>query len=124
MSSGKLAAQVGHSIHSLCNETDDSLMEAWEDEDSASKIVVLGVKDLRGLEEIIKKAESMGIGAFAIQDAGRTEVDPGTTTVAAIGPCYECLINLITGNLRPYKDPQPLSPEESLKRSHEQSVVD
>jgi hypothetical protein len=111
-------------------------MEAWEDEDSGSKIVVIGVKDHSGLEEIITKAELMEIGAFAIEDAGRTEVDPGTTTVAAIGPCYECLVNVITGHLRPYRDPQSIvgkpavpatnqeSPaEDNLKRTHEQTTV-
>jgi PTH2 family peptidyl-tRNA hydrolase len=104
MSSGKLSAQVGHSIHSLCTGTEDEIMDIWEDEDSSSKIVVLGVADQAELELVISKAESMGIGAFPIEDAGRTEVEPGTLTVVAIGPCYECLINLLTGDLRPYRD--------------------
>jgi len=124
MSAGKLAAQVGHSIHSLCAETVDVRMEAWEDEDSGSKIVVLGVQDLLQLESIISRAEEMGIGAFPIEDAGRTEVDPGTTTVAAIGPCYECLINVLTGGLRPYKDPAAATSKlGAIHPSDEQTVV-
>lgn len=105
MSPGKLAAQVGHGIHSLCRESDEDLIEEWEHEDSSSKIVVLGVKDQDKLLQVVHRAESLGVGAFPIEDAGRTEVDPGTMTVAAIGPCYEGLIDLITGSLRPYKTP-------------------
>ena len=103
MSPGKLAAQVGHGIHSLCRESEEELVEEWESEDSCSKIVVLGVRDESTLLQVIDRAESLGVGAFSVEDAGRTEVDPGTLTVAAIGPCYEELIDIITGHLRPYK---------------------
>lgn len=105
MSAGKLGAQVGHSIHSLCRDSEEDVLEEWESEDSNSKIVVLGVRDENELNSIIDRAEELEIGAFPIEDAGRTEVDPGTVTVAAIGPCYSALIDVITGNLRPYKDP-------------------
>lgn len=72
------------------------------------KIVVLGVPEEAGLLDIISKAESFGLGAFAIHDAGRTEVEPGSLTVAAIGPSYEELVNVVTGHLRPYKEPKPI----------------
>lgn len=110
MSAGKLAAQVGHAIHTLCRDSDEEIIEEWEWEDSASKIVVLGVKDELELAHMITRAESLGVGAFSVEDAGRTEVDPGTLTVAAIGPCYEELIDLITGSLRPYKVPSQKLP--------------
>jgi PTH2 family peptidyl-tRNA hydrolase len=107
MSAGKLAAQVGHSIHSLCRETDEDVIEEWEDEDSFSKIVVLGVESMQQLDEVCAKAESLDIGVFKIEDAGRTEVAPGSLTVAAIGPCYEPILDVVTGHLRPYKEPKP-----------------
>jgi PTH2 family peptidyl-tRNA hydrolase len=106
MSPGKMAAQVGHSIHSLCRECDEVLLEEWEDELSGSKIVVLGVENLMVLEEICSQAQSFGLGVFKIEDAGRTEVEPGSITVAAIGPCYEPILDVITGSLRPYKEPR------------------
>ena len=111
MTAGKLAAQVGHAIHSLCRESDEELIEEWEDEDSCSKIVVLGVNDHAGMLDVIARAEALGLGVFPIEDAGRTEVEPGSLTVAAIGPSYEQFINAVTGSLRPYKEPKPVIPQ-------------
>jgi PTH2 family peptidyl-tRNA hydrolase len=106
MSPGKLAAQVGHAIHSLSREGDEDLLEAWDDEDSCSKIVVLGVDNEELLDSVCDCAEEYGIDVFPIEDAGRTEVSPGSFTVAAFGPCYEPILDLVTGHLRPYK-PKP-----------------
>lgn len=105
MSPGKLAAQVGHAIHSLCRECDEVLIDQWEEEPSYSKIVVLGVENLSQLTSVCDAAEEIGIGVFTIEDAGRTEVEPGSLTVTALGPCYEPILDYVTGHLRPYKPP-------------------
>ena len=111
MTAGKLGAQVGHAIHYLSRGSREAILEQWEDEASGSKIVVLGVSDQRELMEIMGKAESVGLGVFPIEDAGRTEVAPGSLTVAALGPFYEEILDSITGHLRPYKDPKSSMPK-------------
>jgi PTH2 family peptidyl-tRNA hydrolase len=115
MTAGKLAAQVGHAIHSLIRDSEESILENWEEDDSGSKIVVLGVTDLHQMLRYTHKAEQCGIGVFQIEDAGKTEVAPGSLTVAAIGPCYEEILDSITGDLRPYKEPKHTTAAGSCK---------
>jgi PTH2 family peptidyl-tRNA hydrolase len=106
MSAGKLAAQVGHAIHIMCRSAeDDTLISEWEELESGAKIVVLGVHDQASMDEVCYRARSLEIGTYPIEDAGRTEVPPGSMTVAAIGPCYEAILDVVTGHLRPYKEP-------------------
>lgn len=57
-------------------------------------------KDLDELIELAKAAEKLQLPTFVIQDAGRTEVEPGTTTVLAIGPGAAPVMNEVTGHLK------------------------
>ena len=45
-------------------------------------------------------AKSLGICARSIQDAGRTQVAAGSTTVLGIGPAPVSLVNQITSHLK------------------------
>ena len=38
------------------------------------------------------KARNAGINTSIVKDAGKTELEPGTVTVCAIGPCKEIFI--------------------------------
>ena len=51
------------------------------------------------LQGCVEQAESLGITTARVADAGRTEVAPGTVTVAAIGPAAVDLIDQVTGRL-------------------------
>ena len=42
-------------------------------------------------------ARAAGLPTYTIEDAGRTEVEPGTRTVTAIGPAPKALLDAITG---------------------------
>ena len=52
------------------------------------------------LKKYCDLAKEAGLPVMEIQDAGRTEVAPGTITVAAIGPGKIELIDSVTGKLR------------------------
>ena len=49
--------------------------------------------------EIKYKAENNGLVTGVVQDAGLTEIPPGTITAVVIGPDEDKKIDRITGNL-------------------------
>ena len=58
-------------------------------ENIAEAKVVLKVTSEQMLMEYYEKAISLGYPAIYIEDAGRTQIEPGSKTVVAIGPCPE-----------------------------------
>lgn len=52
------------------------------------------------LKEVAKQARAKGILANIVQDAGRTQVEPGSRTVCAIGPGPAPLLDQVTGHLK------------------------
>ncbi len=49
---------------------------------------------------LVRSAEAASLPVYVIQDAGRTEVEPGTTTVLAIGPGTKEAVDAVTGQLK------------------------
>lgn len=47
-----------------------------------------------------KKARAAGLVTYTVQDAGRTQVAPGSRTVLAIGPAPRTAFDAITGHLK------------------------
>jgi len=104
MSAGKVAAQTGHAIHSLCRECPaGAALSAWENEEYGSAIICLAVQNLQDLMQVRDDAISGGVPIFKIFDAGRTEVEAGTCTVMAVGPATNAELAPITGRLKLYK---------------------
>lgn len=97
LSRGKLAVQVAHAAIIGYLKSDSSLRRRWLDE--GQKKVVLKVKSLEELLGIKHKAESLGLTTGIVQDAGLTEIPPGTITAVVIGPDEERKIDKVTGNL-------------------------
>merc|ERR1712232_845101 len=87
MSVGKTAAQVGHAVHSAVRKSSWQDLQAWEA--CGSKKVTLKVDSESELIQLKK----------AGRDAGHTELEPGTTTVLAIGPALDTLIGPVTSHL-------------------------
>lgn len=54
------------------------------------------------LRAIAKAARDVGLITNVIQDAGRTQVAPGSRTVCGVGPGPARLVNLVTGHLKLY----------------------
>ena len=105
MGTGKIAAQVGHAVlgayKNLTYAKDPlqrQLLSVWED--NSQPKIVLKVKNKQDLLEIEKKARESGINTYMVCDAGRTQVEPGSFTVCALGPHYSSSIDKITGHLK------------------------
>lgn len=100
MSIGKMIAQACHAAVSCSEDAKRSQTKHWRRwRDEGAKKVALQAECHEELEELAKKAEALDITNVLIQDAGHTEVPPGTTTCLGIGPHQEQFIDKVTGNL-------------------------
>lgn len=97
MSCGKRCAQAGHAAIVAYEKSSPTMKKAWMQE--GQKKVVLKVSDERTLFELKSIAESAGIAAALIQDAGMTEIPPGTITALGLGPAKSEDLDKITGSL-------------------------
>lgn len=101
MSVGKIAAQVGHGVleaYKLASKTHTSYVQNWEFSSGTAKIV-LQANSLKELNSLKQLAISNNLPYAEIADAGRTEVEPGSITVLAVGPGPVDLIDKVTGKL-------------------------
>ncbi|ORY31668.1 peptidyl-tRNA hydrolase PTH2-domain-containing protein [Naematelia encephala] len=101
MTKGKIAAQAGHATLACAFMVKDQaprLFNRWQRQ-GQPKIAVRCV-DTAELEALAAQARSMNLCARTIQDAGRTQVAPGSKTILGIGPGPARLINQVTGKLR------------------------
>jgi PTH2 family peptidyl-tRNA hydrolase len=69
----------------------------WRDE--GSKKVALEADSLDELRELINQAKKLDLVNAMIQDAGYTEVAPGTVTCIGIGPDQSQKVDRVTGRL-------------------------
>lgn len=100
MSPGKLAVQVAHgSLRAAerARENCSEWFEAWRGE-GQKKVVVKAVSDSE-LGELQEMAKGLKLPCDLVQDAGLTELPPGTSTVLAIGPAPNDLVDKVTGDL-------------------------
>ncbi|KAF8213293.1 peptidyl-tRNA hydrolase PTH2-domain-containing protein [Mycena galopus ATCC 62051] len=101
MTPGKISAQCGHATLA-CYKTlvkrNAQLVKHWERTGQAK--IALKATSEKQLLELEAQAKRLNLCARSIQDAGRTQVDPGSRTVLAIGPAPVELINRVTGKLR------------------------
>jgi peptidyl-tRNA hydrolase, PTH2 family len=95
---GKLAAQAAHAAVAAFLEAGEDEQQAWLDE-GMPKIVVAAPAD-QDLLALLAKAQSAGIAACLIEDAGRTVVPEGTITCLGLGPAEDEALDKITGELK------------------------
>ncbi len=98
MSQGKLAVQCAHASLGAYRKAKKKDLLKWQLE-GEKKVVVL-CNDLNELKKIMKKAKSLGINSYLVQDAGLTELPPRTITCLGLGPVREELMNKVTGGLK------------------------
>jgi PTH2 family peptidyl-tRNA hydrolase len=99
MGRGKIAAQVAHAAvaAALANRSRRGDFAAWL-RDGQPK-VVLKVGSAAELADIVRAAAAAGLPVEVIQDAGRTQLAPGTLTCCAVGPAPGGRIDAVTGAL-------------------------
>jgi PTH2 family peptidyl-tRNA hydrolase len=101
MSAGKKCVQCCHasvSSSDLVRIKDKKLWKQWMS--SGQKKVVLKVKSLEELLAIHNKIFKNEIPCFLVQDAGLTQLEPGTITALGIGPVESKIIDKISGELK------------------------
>lgn len=101
MSKGKLAAQVAHASHSAAIKTMEHCPR-WYDEwwGEGQKKVVVKVQSDKELYTLYEDVRGAEIPCYLINDAGLTELAPGTTTALGIGPAPNHLLDKFTGHLK------------------------
>ena len=101
MGKGKLAAQVAHASLAAAEEgmrKDPEWYRQWKEQGQAKVVVKAGSEsELRGL---LKIAKSMGLPSALIEDAGLTQLEPGTATCLGVGPAPVPLVDKVTGQLK------------------------
>ena len=101
MGRGKAAAQVAHAaVAATLSAAGSPRLSAWL-ADGQPK-VVLRVDSEEELGALVAAAHAARLPVETIEDAGRTQLDPGTVTCAAIGPAADEALDNVTGQLRLY----------------------
>lgn len=101
MGKGKIAVQVAHASLAAFLEAkrrNPELVDAWLSE--GQRKIVLKVNSLDELLDVVRKAENEGLPIAIIEDAGLTQLKPGTITAVGIGPALDNVLDRVTGNLK------------------------
>lgn len=103
MGKGKVAAQCAHAAVSAYKQVlrrDPGLLKRWEY--CGQPKVVVKAPDEEALVDLLRSAKDAGLPVSLIQDAGRTQIAPGSRTVLGIGPGHTDLVDKVTGHLKLY----------------------
>lgn len=97
---GKAAVQVAHAAVMLVDDaarTHKAWLDRWRKQ--GQKKIALVARTLDDLEELRRRALRAGLPAVLVEDAGFTEVAPGTKTCLGVGPGPAIEIDRVTGSL-------------------------
>ena len=101
MSTGKTAVQVAHaSVLALraAERMEKKWVQEWER--SGQPKIVCAVENLEQLLEVKDRAAAAKLPVAIVEDAGLTELPPGTITCLGIGPAPADLVDKVTGSLK------------------------
>jgi PTH2 family peptidyl-tRNA hydrolase len=100
LTAGKAAVQVAHAAVMLYQEAvrrGGPVLDSWVQ--TGQKKIALVVPTLSEMEGIAREARGRGIPSVFVEDAGLTEVAPGTRTVLGLGPSPGGELDALTGDL-------------------------
>ncbi len=101
MSKGKLAAQVAHGAVTAAERARVTKQEIWRSwMREGQKKIIVKVTSEEEIHELRRLAITSNLPQAIIQDAGMTELPPGTVTVIGIGPGKTETIDEVTGDLK------------------------
>lgn len=103
MGKGKVAAQCSHaavSAYKQVQRRNPELLKQWEY--CGQPKVVVKAPDEEALIQLLSHAKEVGLPVSLIQDAGRTQIAPGSRTVLGVGPGPAHLVDSVTGDLKLY----------------------
>ncbi|NXS61388.1 PTH2 hydrolase, partial [Brachypteracias leptosomus] len=103
MGKGKVAAQCSHAAvsgYKQLQRRNPELLKQWEY--CGQPKVVLKAPDEETLIQLLAHAKHLGLTVSLIQDAGRTQIAPGSQTVLGIGPGPADVIDKVSGHLKLY----------------------
>ncbi|XP_053696591.1 probable peptidyl-tRNA hydrolase 2 [Sabethes cyaneus] len=101
MGKGKIAAQCGHAAvgaYEGALKKTPSILRKWQNGGQAK--IAVKVETEQQLMEVYRTAKANNLNCCMIRDAGRTQIEPNTKTVLAIGPAPKEVIDMITGHLK------------------------
>ncbi|KAK1922209.1 aminoacyl-tRNA hydrolase [Papiliotrema laurentii] len=101
MTKGKIAAQAGHATLAcalMLKEVNPKLFNRWRMHGQPK--IAVRCQSTEEIDALAAQARSLNLCARTIQDAGRTQVAPGSKTILGIGPGPARLINQVTGKLK------------------------
>jgi len=100
LTAGKTAAQAAHAAVMLtlaAQKRAPGVLASWLG--AGQKKIVLTAPTLADLEQIASQARARGIPVAWVEDAGLTEVAPGTRTCIGLGPGPAAQLDSVTGSL-------------------------
>jgi peptidyl-tRNA hydrolase, PTH2 family len=101
MGKGKLAAQCCHASvlgYLEAERADKKVAKEWLD--AGQKKIVLKVDDEESLRKLFAAFKFTKVPCALVEDAGLTQLPPGTTTTLGIGPWRSEEIDLFTSKLK------------------------
>jgi len=101
MGKGKIASQCSHATliaYKRGLQASPKIVQAWED--LGQPKVVLKAPNIEEIERLIKVSKDEGVLTSVVRDAGKTQVNPGSVTVLAVGPGVIASVDRITGHLK------------------------
>ena len=101
MGTGKIAAQCAHAALGMFRDLqakNSAQLKQWLDTGQMKVVCRVDTEDAMML--IADNARKMGIPVHIVHDAGHTQVESGSKTVAALGPSAADLLNRVTGHLK------------------------